>query len=209
MKKLLLSAVVFAASTIGAYAAGTKTAVFAGGCFWCVESDFESLKGVKEVVSGYTGGKNANPTYKTIGSHIEAVKIFYDPSVISYETLVDKFFRSVDPTDAGGQFCDRGNSYTTAIFANGASERAIAEKAIAAINASGKLPKKVVTPVRNASKFYDAEDYHQDYYKQTSKVLTRFGRITKASAYKKYRKGCGRDERVKQLWGSDAAFVGG
>ncbi|MCL4126999.1 UNVERIFIED_CONTAM: hypothetical protein GTU68_059933 [Idotea baltica] len=209
MKKLLLIGAVFAASTGAVFADATKTAIFAGGCFWCIESDFESLKGVKEVVSGYTGGKNANPTYKTIGTHIEAVKIFYDPSVVSYETLVDKFFRSVDPTDAGGQFCDRGNSYTTAIFAANASERAIAKSAIAEIDASGKLPKKVVTPVRNASTFYDAEDYHQDYYKKSDKVLTRFGRVSKASAYKKYRKGCGRDERVKQLWGSDAAFVAG
>lgn len=190
--------------------AQNRKAYFAGGCFWCIEKDFETVKGVSEVVSGYTGGKTANPTYKQVTKggtgHYEAVEIRYNAGQVSYDDLLYKFFRSVDPTDAGGQFCDRGESYRTAIFVTNASEKAAAEKAKA--RAEKDLGKKIVTPILNASRFYNAEAYHQDYYKSSEVVLTRRGPKSKANAYKFYRKSCGRDKRVKQLWGGDAAFTG-
>ena len=187
-------------------AARADTLVVAGGCFWCVESDFESVAGVKSVVSGYTGGKTANPTYKQVGKggtgHYEAVKITFDAGKISREALLDKFLRSIDVTDAGGQFCDRGESYRSAIFVANAAERAIAEAAVA--KAKADLGRKVVTPVLDAKPFYKAEDYHQDYYKGTNTVLTRFGPVKQSTAYKKYREACGRDARVRAVWGSAA-----
>lgn len=199
----------FVAHCSAASAAPNKKAYVAGGCFWCVESDFEGVDGVKEVVSGYTGGDVKNPTYKQVvrggTGHYEAVEITYDPDKVSYAELMHLFFRSVDPTDAGGQFCDRGQSYATAIFVSNASEKAAAEKAKAEAQAS--LGRKIVTPIISASAFYDAEEYHQDYYKKDDRVLTRFGPQTKAAAYKKYRNGCGRDARVKALWGSEAPFA--
>lgn len=198
------------AQTTKSHAADTETLTVAGGCFWCVESDFESVKGVKGAVSGFAGGKVANPTYKQVVAggtgHYEAVQITFDPSVVSRDELLSKFFRSVDPTDAGGQFCDRGDTYRTAIFANGAAQKSAAEKAKAA--AQSALGTKVVTPVLGAAKFYAADAYHQDYYKGSKIVLTRFGPKSQAKAYKAYRSACGRDQRVKQLWGSAAAFLG-
>ncbi|SDI79706.1 peptide-methionine (S)-S-oxide reductase MsrA [Aliiruegeria lutimaris] len=193
-----------------AKAAQTETAIFAGGCFWCVESDFESVPGVIEAVSGFTGGTVENPSYKQVvrggTGHYEAVEITYDPAKVSYPQLVDLFFRSVDPTDAGGQFCDRGDSYRTAIFATPAQKPA-ADSGLA--SAQQALGKRIVTPVLAAQAFYPAEDYHQDYYKQDELILTRFGPRSKAKAYKLYRDSCGRDDRVRQLWGNDAPFVGG
>lgn len=193
-----------------ARAAATEKAYFAGGCFWCVEADFEKLKGVGDVVSGYTGGTVANPTYKQVTrggtGHFEAVEIPYDPAVISYDQLLHAFFRSVDPTDAGGQFCDRGESYRTAIFVTDSEQRAKAEAAKAA--AERELGKKIVTPILDAKSFYRAEAYHQDYYKGSETVLTRRGPKSKASAYKYYRDACGRDQRVRQLWGNAALFAG-
>lgn len=192
-----------------AHAAGTETLIVAGGCFWCVESDFESVKGVKEVVSGYTGGKTKNPTYKQVtrggSGHYEAVQIKFDPAKVSRDQLLHLFFRSVDPTDAGGQFCDRGDSYRTAIFAKGGAQTQAAQSAKA--NAQAALGRNIVTPILPASPFYKAEDYHQDYYKGSKRVLTRFGAVKQSDAYKRYRKSCGRDKRVKALWGSDAPFV--
>lgn len=189
----------------------TRTLTVAGGCFWCVEADFEKVPGVKKAVSGYTGGTTANPTYKKVTrggtGHYEAVQITYDSGKVSVETLLNKFFRSVDPTDAGGQFCDRGESYRTAIFVSNPAEKAAAETAKA--DAAKALGKKIVTPILSAKTFYDAEDYHQDYYKGSNIVLSRFGPVKQSKAYKKYREGCGRDARVKQLWGKEAAFVGG
>ncbi len=156
-----------------------------------------------EAVSGYTGGTVKNPTYKQVvrggTGHYEAVEIIFDAGKVSRETLLNMFFRSVDPTDAGGQFCDRGESYSTAIFVSNAAEKAIAEKARA--EAQSALGQKIVTPILNAATFYKAEDDHQDYYKGKSLVLTRGGPKTQATAYDFYRKGCGRDKRVKQLWG--------
>lgn len=185
--------------------AATEKAIVAGGCFWCVESDFESVPGVKSVVSGYTGGKSQDPTYKNHEGHLEAVEITFDNSRISYSDLIAKFLRSVDVTDAGGQFCDRGNSYKTAIFVSNAAQKAAAEAAIA--EAEKTLGQKVVTPVRQANTFWKAEDYHQDYYKSSDIVITRAGPKQKKNAYKFYRNACGRDARVKQLWGKEAAFA--
>lgn len=199
-----------ALQTTGARAE-TKIATFAGGCFWCVEADFEKVKGVKEVVSGYTGGTVANPTYKQVTrggtGHYEAVQIYYDPKQVSYAQLLHLFLRSVDPTDAGGQFCDRGKSYRTAIFVSNAVENKAAKQAIA--TAQSALGRKVVTPVRSASAFYKAESYHQDYYKGRKLIVTRAGPKRQSEAYKFYRKSCGRDARVKALWGSAAPFAGG
>lgn len=170
----------------GAY---TQTAVFAGGCFWCVESDFEKLDGVGDVVSGYTGGAMQNPTYRNHGGHVEAARIPFDPNVISYRELADYFFRHIDPLDDGGQFCDRGHSYTTAIFYDGDDQKADAEAAKAA--AEEALGKSVVTPIQALDQFWDAEGYHQDYYKKNP------------VRYNFYRNGCGRDRRVKQVWASE------
>jgi peptide-methionine (S)-S-oxide reductase len=165
------------APLLAATSARAETAIFAGGCFWCVESDFDKVPGVTATVSGFTGGSLANPTYDDVKAggtgHYEAVKITYDPARVSYEELVYLFLRSVDPTDAGGQFCDRGDSYRTAIFASG-KQKAVAEKVKA-----------------------EASDV----------VLTRAGPKSKKNAYKFYRKACGRDARVRELWGQDAAFL--
>ncbi len=190
-------------------AAEKEAAVFAGGCFWCVESDYDTVEGVHSTVSGYTGGTTKNPTYKQVTrgrtGHYEAVKLEYDPDVVSYRMLVDLFFRSVDPTDAGGQFCDRGESYRTAVFVMNDAQRAIA---MASLNeAQADLGQQIVTPILDASVFYPAEDYHQDYYLGKKLVLTRFGLVQQSDAYKRYRKACGRDARVKELWGSDSAFI--
>lgn len=192
-----------------ANAAKLETAVLAGGCFWCVESDFESVPGVVDVVSGYTGGTTDNPTYKKISKggtgHYEAVEISYDPDQVSYGHLLHLFLRSIDPTDASGQFCDRGDSYRTAIFVDGADENAAAMAAIA--EAQTTLGLNIITPILAASRFYDAEAYHQDYYKSKRIVITRRGPKSKAEAYKFYRQACGRDARVEALWGSDAPFI--
>ena len=148
-----------------AKAAETEKAYFAGGCFWCIEADFERLPGVGDVISGFTGGTTDNPTYREVTGgntgHYEAVEIPYDPEEISYDQLLYAFFRSVDPTDAGGQFCDRGESYRTAVFAAGGSETALAEKAKA--EAQSALGQEIVTPVLPLDEFYVAEEYHQDY----------------------------------------------
>lgn len=192
-----------------AHAASTERAYFAGGCFWCVEADFEKLKGVLEVVSGYTGGTVPNPTYKEVTKggtgHYEAVEIRYDPTKVSYGDLLHAFFRSVDPTDAGGQFCDRGESYRTAIFVSNSRERAEAEAA--KTRAERDLGRTIVTPIIDAKPFYDAEDYHQNYYKGDDIVLTRRGPKSMKEAYKFYRNACGRDQRVRDLWGSAALFA--
>ncbi len=191
-----------------AHAMGTDTLIVAGGCFWCVESDFESVPGVRSAESGYTGGTTKNPTYKKINKggtgHYEAVRITFDPEQVSRETLLHKFFRSVDVTDAGGQFCDRGDSYRTAVFVGNKNERGLAEAAKA--KAQADLGQTIVTPILKEKRFYTAEAYHQDYYKGSKIVLTRFGPKKQSEAYKRYRNACGRDQRVKALWGKDAAF---
>ena len=192
-----------------ARAAETEVLTVAGGCFWCVEADFEKVEGVIEAVSGYTGGNVKNPTYKEVTrggtGHYEAVEIRFNPDKVSARQLYDLFFRSVDPLDAGGQFCDRGDSYRTAIFVSDAAQKQAAEAAKA--DAEKELGKRVVTPILNAGPFYEAEDYHQDYYKGDKLILTRFGPKSQASAYKRYREACQRDARVRDLWGQDAPFV--
>ncbi|MBL4871030.1 MAG: peptide-methionine (S)-S-oxide reductase MsrA [Robiginitomaculum sp.] len=170
----------------------TKEAVFAGGCFWCVEADFEKLPGVIEAVSGYAGGRTLNPTYKQVGrggtGHYEVAKIIYDPAKISYSQLVEYFWTHVDPTDAGGQFCDRGHTYKTAIFAS-PDQIEIAKASKTALQNSGRLRDAVVTPIFKSVPFYTAETYHQDYYKKNP------------IRYKYYRTGCRREARIKQVWG--------
>ena len=173
---------------------GTATAIFAGGCFWCTEADFEKVPGVKEAVSGYTGGTTENPTYEQVTAggtgHYEAVRITYDPSQVTYEQLADYYFRTVDPLDAEGQFCDRGESYRTAIFPVDAEQKRIAEaeKTEAAETLSGPIATSIIP----ASRFYPAEDYHQNYYK------------TNTLKYNFYRSRCGRDARLAEVWGKAA-----
>lgn len=206
MKRL---AMVLALFWAGAAQAADNVLVVAGGCFWCVEADFEGVPGVGDVVSGYTGGTLANPTYKQVTrggtGHYEAVQIPFDPSVISREKLLQMFLRSIDVTDAGGQFCDRGESYRSAIFVSDTAEKALADRMVA--EAEAELGFKVVTPVITAAPFYLAEAYHQDYYKGADIVLTRFGPISQSKAYKNYRNACGRDSQVKRIWGKSAPFV--
>ena len=206
-----LIAVGVIAQTDGVKAATTETLTVAGGCFWCVEADFEKVAGVKEAISGFTGGTVSNPTYKQVVAggtgHYEAVQIIFDPAVVNRDQILSMFMRSIDPTDAGGQFCDRGPTYRTAIFAKNAAQKAAAENAVA--DAQAALGQKVVTPVLSSSKFYPAEAYHQDYYKSNERLaLTTVGLgVKKSVAYKRYRNRCGRDARVKQLWGSAAPFA--
>ena len=180
--------------TSAAQAEDLKTAVVAGGCFWCVESDFDKVPGVVDTVSGYTGGTTDNPTYKqvTYGStgHYEAVQITYDADKISFQDVLTTFWRTVDPTDAGGQFCDRGASYRTAVFVASAEERSVAEATKA--EAAAQLGQEIVTPVVDAGPFWPAEEYHQNYYKKSP------------VKYNYYRWRCGRDARIEDLWGDDA-----
>ncbi len=172
-------------------------AIFAGGCFWCMEPPFDGLPGVLATTSGYTGGSVVNPSYEQVSSgktgHLEAVKVEYDPMRVTYAQLLEVFWRNVDPTDAGGQFCDRGAHYATAIFASGEEQLAEANDAKTRLEASHRLQKPVVTPIRPAGPFYPAEDYHQDYYKKNP------------LRYKVYRTGCGRDHVLEQLWGATPA----
>ncbi|CUI41979.1 peptide-methionine (S)-S-oxide reductase MsrA [Cognatishimia activa] len=211
LKTYLLGGLIAVAAILqcGQAQAGTEKLIVAGGCFWCVESDFESVPGVKRAVSGYIGGSAADAEYKKITKggtgHYEAVEITFDNNRVSRDEILHKFFRSVDPTDAGGQFCDRGDSYRTAVFYGNNAQKAAAEQAKA--NAQKALGRKVVTPVIAAGAFYKAEAYHQDYYKGSKLILTRFGPKKQSEAYKRYREACGRDARVKQLWGTDAPFA--
>ncbi|MDD5772679.1 MAG: peptide-methionine (R)-S-oxide reductase MsrB [bacterium] len=172
--------------------AGTKyeTAIFAGGCFWCMQPPFENLNGVKEVISGYTGGTGQNPTYENYANkgHIEAVKITYDPSKITYEELLNVLFRQIDPTDPDGQFCDRGPQYRSAIFYFNEEQRQAAKKSEEELGKNGRFKKPIVTEIIKASEFYKAEEYHQDYHKKNP------------IRYKYYRFNCGRDQYLKKIW---------
>ncbi|MFV1494412.1 peptide-methionine (S)-S-oxide reductase MsrA [Phaeobacter sp. JH18-32] len=192
-----------------AHAQNVETLTVAGGCFWCVESDFESVPGVLSAVSGFTGGSVPSPTYKQVTAggtgHYEAVQIRFDPKKVTRHQLLSMFLRSVDPTDAGGQFCDRGDSYRTAIFVSGSDQKSAAEAAKA--KAQAELGHAIVTPILPATAFYPADAYHQDYYKGNRLVLTRFGPKRQSEAYKRYRQACGRDARVLQLWGAAAPFA--
>ena len=172
------------------YSAQKDKAYFAGGCFWCVEESFEKLKGVEEVISGYSGGITENPTYKevTYGNtgHFEVVEIIYDKKVISFEDLLKNFWVNINPFDAYGQFCDKGYSYRSVAFYQNDEEKKLIEKDIKDLQ--NKFNKKVVTYIRNFEKFYKAEEYHQDFYK------------IKLERYLRYKKACGREELLKRIW---------
>ena len=176
--------------------ADTGVAIFAGGCFWCMEPPFDKLDGVLSTTSGYTGGKQANPTYKQVSSgrtnHREAVRIEYDPKRVSYDQLLETFWINIDPLDSRGQFCDKGPHYTSAIYGLDEEQFAAAQASKAALESEGKLKGDIKTEILSATPFYNAEDYHQDYYKKNP------------VRYKYYRWGCGRDARLKKLWGEAA-----
>ena len=169
-----------------------KTAVFAGGCFWCMVKPFDSLDGIEQVLSGYTGGHVENPTYEEVCSgttgHTEAVEITYDPSKMSYEELVNIYWQQTDPTDASGQFADRGDSYRPVIFYENEEEKVIAEQSKRELDASGRFTKPIVVSIEEKETFYPAEDYNQDFYKKNNAHYTR------------YRKGSGRDDFLDEHW---------
>jgi len=189
MKLRLFSAI--AASTLfladASGAAATRTAVFAGGCFWSAEKALESAPGVISAVSGYSGGTSTTPTYENHTGHLEAVKVIYDPAKISYAKLVSHFYRNIDPTDPTGQICDKGPAYRTAVFVGNSQERAVAEAERASVEKL--LGAKVTVTTRAAAPFYDAEAYHQDFAKKNP------------GHYERYRIGCGRDRVLKVVWG--------
>ena len=189
---LLFGSVAFAADTPPRKSADTATAIFAGGCFWCIEADFEKLPGVIGAESGYTAGKVANPTYRQVSAggtgHTEAIRVSYDPAKVSYQQLVDYFWRHIDPTVRDRQFCDVGTQYRSGIYWRDEAERKIAEASRDALLKNGKLA-QVHTDIAAASAFYPAEEYHQDYYKKNP------------IRYAFYRKSCGRDARVHEIWG--------
>lgn len=172
---------------------GSRSAVFAGGCFWCTESDFENIPGVLMVVSGYTGGTSANPSYEQVcggaTGHVEAVKVIYEPDKVTFEQLLDMFWRHIDPTDGGGQFADRGPQYRSAIFYANEEEHVAAEKSKQALSASGRFTKPVVTEILPLGPFYEAEEYHQGYY------------MKNPLRYQWYRSGSGRDQFLWETWG--------
>ncbi len=195
------ASILFAALAVSAPAAA-ETAIFAGGCFWCVEKDMDHIKGVTETTSGYAGGTRADLNYQDHEGAQEAVRVEFDSKVIDYKSLVTRFLRTIDVTDDGGQFCDRGNAYSTGIFPTSDAQRKAATEAIA--EAEKSLGQKIVTPVKERDSFVVAEDYHQNYYQGENRVLTRFGYVKQSDAYAGYRKGCGRDARVKDVWGKQA-----
>jgi peptide methionine sulfoxide reductase msrA/msrB len=176
-----------------------QIATFAGGCFWCTEADFEKLSGVEKVISGYTGGQKENPSYEEVSSgttgHVEAVQVYYDPSKITYKELLDYFWRHVDPADSGGQFVDRGPQYRSVIFYHDEEQRRLAEKSKEALSKSGKFKKPIVTEILKFTQFYEAEEYHQDYYKKNP------------LRYKFYRFNSGRDQFLKKVWGKEMETV--
>jgi peptide-methionine (S)-S-oxide reductase len=182
--------------------AETETAIFAGGCFWCVEKDMDHVRGVLSTTSGYAGGTAENPTYKRHDGYREAVKVEFDNTVIGYEALTAHFLRTIDVTDGGGQFCDRGESYSPALFPLGGDQKKAAAAALKAAEQS--LGQGVAVKIGGTPSFVAAEDYHQNYHQGSNRILTRFGFIRQSDAYARYRKACGRDARVKELWGKDA-----
>ncbi|HEX2477993.1 MAG TPA: peptide-methionine (S)-S-oxide reductase MsrA [Geminicoccaceae bacterium] len=208
MKRLFITTLAAAAMALAAGAAvaeqdatappenGQALATFAGGCFWCMEPPYDQLDGVLATISGYIGGSKADPTYEEVSAggtgHAEAVQVTYDPAKVSYEELLEAFWRNVDPLDAGGQFCDRGDQYRTGIFVHDQEQRRLAEASKQALEGSGRFEQPIVTEIVAAEAFYPAEDYHQDYYQKNP------------LRYKFYRWNCGRDARLEQLWGESA-----
>ncbi|MBI5640896.1 MAG: peptide-methionine (R)-S-oxide reductase MsrB [Nitrospirae bacterium] len=190
---IIVGVIAMLALAFSAADAAVQEATFAGGCFWCMVPPFDRLEGVKKVVSGYTGGRGENPTYETYaaGGHVEVVQVTFDPSKVSYVRLLDIFWRQIDPTDAGGQFVDRGPQYRSAIFFHSAEQKALAEKSRADLGRSGRFGKPIVTEILPAAKFYPAEDYHQDYYRKNP------------VRYKFYRFNSGRDQFLKKIWAGE------
>lgn len=193
-RSLVAVSLVLAALAAAARSAPAAHATFAGGCFWCMVEPFEKLTGVVSVTSGYTGGTTANPTYEQVSSgstgHAESIDVVYDPSKIAYEKLLDVYWHNVDPLQANGQFCDHGRQYRTAIFFHDEEQRRLAEESKKKV--ATELHGEVVTEVTQAGPFYRAEEYHQDFYKKNP------------ARYHEYRQGCGRDARLRQLWGDRA-----
>ena len=193
---LLMPVIGLANAQNAAPSAPTAKATFAGGCFWCVESDFDKVPGVLSTTSGYTGGKVANPTYEQVASkltgHAEVVQIVFDPTRVTYEQLLEKFWRTIDPTTKDAQFCDHGSPYRTAIYTHDAAQLKAAQSSLAALQKNKPFKEPIVTEIVMAGPFYAAEDYHQDYYKKNP------------VRYQYYRTACGRDARLKQLWGDKA-----
>jgi peptide-methionine (S)-S-oxide reductase len=192
----LFAGIALSALSLGAPAASNAKAIFAGGCFWCEETAFEGVPGVVSVTSGFTGGQKKNPTYEEVSSgstgHAESVEVIFDPGKISYERLLEIFWHNVDPFDAGGQFCDRGTQYRSAIFYLDDAQRQAALASKAKLEEQPRFKGKIVTQIVAASTFYPAEEYHQDFYKKNP------------VRYREYRLGCGRDARLKQIWGEAA-----
>jgi len=188
--------VVATAASAGKGETRTETAIFAGGCFWCMETPFDEVDGVLDTVVGYTGGTTVDPTYEQVSAggtgHAEAIRVTFDPARVAYERLLDVFWRNIDPTVKDRQFCDVGDQYRSAIFVRDEAQRVAAERSKAALEASGRFPGGIRTEVVPAGPFYRAEEYHQDYAKKNP------------IRYSYYRWGCGRDQRLKQLWGDQA-----
>lgn len=198
MKNHVIAALALAASTAltpHLANAATESAIFAGGCFWCVEEAFDQVAGVVATTSGYTGGGSDNPTYRQVSSggtgHFEAVKVDYDPAKVTYEQLLQTFWRNIDPLDPAGQFCDKGESYRSAVFVGADEERQLAEASLAAV--AKQLDQPVATEILPEKAFYAAEPEHQDYYQRN------------AAQYKYYKYGCGRAQRLQEIWGDPAA----
>ena len=194
---LLVAVLLACAACAEPRAAEPAVATFAGGCFWCMEPPFEKLEGVISVVSGYTGGTQKNPTYEQVSSgktgHAESVQVRYDPGKVTYEQLLDVFWRQIDPTDAGGQFADRGRQYRSAIFCHDARQRELAERSKVELAKSGKFTKPILTAIEPAGEFYPAEEYHQDYYKKNPEH------------YQAYRRGSGREAFLAETWGAKSS----
>ena len=193
----VIGAVALASTAVAQAPAKTATATFAGGCFWCVEEVFDALPGVVSTTSGYMGGKKKHPTYEEVSAgvtgHTEVVQVVYDPGKVTYEKLLEVFWRNIDPTVKDRQFCDAGSQYRSEIFVHDDAQRKAAEASKAALDKSKPFKDPIVTPVTNASDFWPAEGYHQDYHQKNP------------VRYKYYKTGCGREARLKQLWGSTAA----
>ena len=193
---LAAAAPAFAATARTATAPGAAHAYFAGGCFWSMESAFEGIPGITSVVSGYTGGREKNPSYEEVSSgltgHYESVDVTYDPARIPYEKLLDVFWHNIDPTQASGQFCDHGRQYHTAIFPLDPAQAAAAKASKRQLEAAGRLKAPIVTAILAAGPFWPAEEYHQDFARKNPEH------------YHAYREGCGRDRRLEQIWGKDA-----
>jgi peptide-methionine (S)-S-oxide reductase len=177
-------------------APGTARATFAGGCFWCMEAPFDKVPGVRSTTSGYAGGTVENPSYRQVSAggtgHAEVVQVVYDPGKVTYEELLEVFWRNVDPLDGGGQFCDRGNQYRSQIFYEGPDQKAAAEASKRRLQESGRLSGRIVTAITPLEAFYPAEEYHQDFYRRNPE------------RYMRYRAGCGRDRRLEELWGESS-----